>query len=560
MTIDNSKKNVHLKNYLTMKYYCFCCSFRCLVKISKNVHTRHCSNMKGNYKDAIKKLKDLQSNSNYLKGVVNNSIMNSAKLEDTEKYLIRSGINLEQLNDLSVIHVAGTKGKGSVCAFVEAILRIHGFRTGFFSSPHLITVRERLRINGSPINETDFAYYFWKVYNKLDNTKEFESDIPMYFKFLTVLMFNVFLYENIDVAIIEVGIGGEYDCTNIVKNPVCVGITSLGLDHTYLLGNTIEEIAYQKSGIFKANTIAFTVPQKEEALGILKERAIERQCTLHVIPSFKYYEWENDMLNDKMLSQIKQQNASLAIQLAVHWMQSQINSNYSSTINNNIYNKKLCNNLQENNVGGNIKNIHRKKQETIDKQINARYISFEKIATALSTCVWPGRQQTLKGTLFDFYLDGAHTLESMDCCISWFNNQIEDSYGNRYLIFNMTGKRDASSFMDRLKTIKFHKIYFVPNITGISDIDDLTTDEIIDEQKMQCKKYCKMWGEQSPHVVKIVANNIMEVFNDIRMEHVHNDETIICKDKSQVLITGSLHLVGAALAILDPNFTMTTKF
>ncbi|XP_047367215.1 folylpolyglutamate synthase, mitochondrial-like isoform X3 [Vespa velutina] len=513
MSIDNSKKNVHLKHYLTMKYYCFCCSFRFLVKISKNVHTRHCSNMKGNYKDAIKKLKDLQSNSNYLKGVVNNSIMNSAKLEDTEKYLIRSGINLEQLNDLSVIHVAGTKGKGSVCAFVEAILRIHGFRTGFFSSPHLITVRERLRINGSPISETDFAYYFWKVYNKLDNTKEFESDIPMYFKFLTVLMFNVFLYENIDVAIIEVGIGGEYDCTNIVKNPVCVGITSLGLDHTYLLGNTIEEIAYQKSGIFKPNTIAFTVPQKEEAIEILKERAIERQCTLHVIPSFQYYEWENYMLNDKMLSQIKQQNASLAIQLAVRWMQSQINSNYSSTINNNIYNKKLCNNLQENNVGASIKNIHLKKQETIDKQINARYISFEKIATALSTCVWPGRQQTLK-----------------------------------------------ASFMDRLKTIKFHKVYFVPNITGISDMDDLTTDDIIDEQKMQCKKYCKMWGEQSPHVVKIVANNIMEVFNDIRMEHVHNDGTTICKDKSQVLITGSLHLVGAALAILDPNFTMTTKF
>ncbi|KAL2719810.1 hypothetical protein V1477_021304 [Vespula maculifrons] len=534
--------------------------FTLLQKISKNMHIRHCACIKENYKDAIKKLNDLQSNSNYLEIVANNSKMNFAKLEDTEKYLIRSGINLDQLNNLSIIHVAGTKGKGSVCAFVEAILQIHGFRTGFFSSPHLITVRERLRINGSPINETDFAYYFWKVYNKLDNAKEFESDIPMYFKFLTVLMFNVFLYENIDVAIIEVGIGGEYDCTNIVKNPVCVGITSLGLDHTSLLGNTIEEIAYQKSGIFKPNTIAFTVPQKKEALEILKERAIERQCTLHVVPSFQYYEWENDQLNNKTLySQIQQQNASLAIQLAVYWMQSQINPNYFLTINNDICNKKYYN-FQENNIEGSIKNINDVKEEMINKKTNAKYISFKKIATALSMCIWPGRQQILRGTLFDFYLDGAHTLESMDCCISWFNNQIENNNGKRYLIFNMTGKRDVSLFMNLLKTIKFHKIYFVPNVAGIPDIDNLTTAEVIDEQKLKCQKHCEMWGEQSPHVVKIVANNVMEVLNDIRMEHIHNDETIIWKDKTQVLITGSLHLVGATLAILDPNFTMTTKF
>lgn len=468
---------------------------------------------------------------------------------------------MEQLNNLSVIHVAGTKGKGSVCAFVEAILRIHGFSTGFFSSPHLITVRERLRINGSPINETDFAYYFWKVYSKLDNAKEFESDVPMYFKFLTVLMFNVFLYENIDVAIIEVGIGGEYDCTNIVKNPVCVGITSLGLDHTSLLGNTIEEIAYQKSGIFKANTIAFTVPQRKEALEILKERAIERQCTLRVIPPFRYYEWKSDVLNGKTLSEIQRQNASLAIQLAVHWMRSQINSNYSWTINgSNIHDEKLCKNVQENNVETSIKSIDVDRKETIDERINAKYISFEKIATALSTCAWPGRQQTLRGTSFDFYLDGAHTLESMDCCISWFNDQIENNNGKRYLIFNMTGKRDASLFVSRLKSVKFHKIYFVPNISGIPDMDDLMTTEMIDEQRMKCREYCEMWGEEFPSVVKIVANNVMEIFNDIRTEHARNYETSICKDKTQVLVTGSLHLVGAALAILDPDFTMTTEF
>ncbi|KAI4497135.1 hypothetical protein M0802_007881 [Mischocyttarus mexicanus] len=454
--------------------------FNLVQSIVKNMYNERSSYSIRNYHDAVKKLRCLQSNNNYIKNVTNNSRNDSTKLKDMEKYLNRSGISLEQLDKLSVIHVAGTKGKGSVCAFTESILREHGFKTGFFSSPHLITVKERFRINGTPIDEQDFAYYFWNLYRKLDNLKESELDMPMYFKFLTVLMFNVFLRENIDVAIIEVGIGGEYDCTNIIRNPVCVGVTSLALDHTSILGNTIEEIAYQKAGIFKPNTIAFTVPQQKEALEVLKERAIERQTVLRVTPSFQDYKWDNNILNNKMFSQVQQQNASLAIQLAIQWMQSRINQN-----NSLIINKKLNNNFVENNIEMNIKNIN-----TIEDE----YISFEKIANALSLCNWPGRQEILKGTLFDFYLDGAHTIESMNCCISWFNNQIENVNGKRYLIFNMIGKRDVSAFIKLLKKIQFHKVYFVPNLTGIPQIDDQSTTDSINEQKKEMSRILQNVG------------------------------------------------------------------
>lgn len=176
---------------------------------------------------------------------------------------------------MSVIHVAGTKGKGSSCAYTEAIVREHGFRTGFFSSPHLVTVRERIRINGQPISQLCFAEYFWEVYRKLEDTKKHESDMPAYFKFLTVLMFHIFLDLNVDVAIIEVGIGGLKDCTNVVRNPVCVGITSLALEHTSLLGNTLEDIAYQKAGIFKPKAVTFSVPQHPRAMSILEKRSIK---------------------------------------------------------------------------------------------------------------------------------------------------------------------------------------------------------------------------------------------------------------------------------------------
>lgn len=109
------------------------------------------------------------------------------------------------------------QGKGSTCSFCESILRQHGLKTGFYSSPHLVQVRERIRINGDPISRELFAKYFWEVYDLLIKQKENDNDMPAYFKFLTVMAFYVFLKENVDAAIIEVGIGGLYDCTNVLR-------------------------------------------------------------------------------------------------------------------------------------------------------------------------------------------------------------------------------------------------------------------------------------------------------------------------------------------------------
>uniref|UniRef100_A0A3Q2DIN5 tetrahydrofolate synthase n=1 Tax=Cyprinodon variegatus TaxID=28743 RepID=A0A3Q2DIN5_CYPVA len=119
-------------------------------------------------------------------------------------------------------------------------------------SPHLVQVRERIRINGQPISKDLFTKYFWQVYGRLDETKEVHGGtMPAYFRFLTILAFHIFLQEKVDLAVIEVGIGGAYDCTNIIRRPWVCGISSLGIDHTQILGDTIEKIAWQKGGIFK---------------------------------------------------------------------------------------------------------------------------------------------------------------------------------------------------------------------------------------------------------------------------------------------------------------------
>lgn len=236
-------------------------------------------------------LNSLQTNAQYIEEAVRKEKSSNAiqSLEKTIHFLSLLDIKPDDLNQLNVIHVSGTKGKGSTCAFAESILRQDGYKTGFYSSPHLVAVRERIRINGEPISREQFTKYFWSVFDTIKEKKDPDCGMPAYFNFLTLMAFKVFLEEKVDVAIVEVGIGGEYDCTNVVPKPVVTGVTSLGLDHCSLLGNTIDKIAWQKAGIFKPGVPAFTVNQDEEAMNILRLRAEERMCSLHVCPLLSLY-------------------------------------------------------------------------------------------------------------------------------------------------------------------------------------------------------------------------------------------------------------------------------
>lgn len=153
-------------------------------------------------------------------------------------------------DSLKFIHVAGTNGKGSTCSMLDSILREAGYKTGLYTSPHIFDYTERIKINGIDISKTDFSILFEKVSSLNIHLTEFEI--------LTVIMFLYFQKNNVEIVILETGMGGRFDATNVIKENLCAIITQIDLDHTDRLGKTKDEIAFEKAGIIKPNCPVIT--------------------------------------------------------------------------------------------------------------------------------------------------------------------------------------------------------------------------------------------------------------------------------------------------------------
>ncbi len=166
----------------------------------------------------------------------------------------------------ATIHIAGTNGKGSVSHMLASVLQEAGYRTGLYTSPHLKDFRERIRINGEPVSE-DYVKNFVREHDHLFGEIE-----PSFFEITVAMAFRYFADEKVDVAVIETGLGGRLDSTNIIR-PLCSVITNIGRDHTRFLGNTLQSIAREKAGIIKKGIPAVIGRYQEETAGIFRETA-----------------------------------------------------------------------------------------------------------------------------------------------------------------------------------------------------------------------------------------------------------------------------------------------
>lgn len=173
-----------------------------------------------------------------------------------------------------VVHVAGTNGKGSVCTFAEAALRASGYKTGLYTSPHLIDFNERFKINGISCTDEDWL----SVYNEISDVCE-KNDLT-FFEISTLIAFVIFAKENVDYAIIETGLGGRLDATNIVDPEISI-ITKIGIDHTAYLGDDIESIAKEKLGIIKCKrSVVMQLPDEPVIINMAEKIAEEKECQL----------------------------------------------------------------------------------------------------------------------------------------------------------------------------------------------------------------------------------------------------------------------------------------
>jgi dihydrofolate synthase/folylpolyglutamate synthase len=182
------------------------------------------------------------------------------------------------LRGTRVIHVAGTNGKGSICAMIDSICRAQEYRTGLFISPHLVTFRERIRVNGEMISESAVAVDLTMM---RDLVAEWDPH-PTFFEATTALALKHFSEANINIAILETGIGGRLDATNAIQSTISV-ITPIDFDHEEWLGNTLPEIASEKAGIIKAGIPVVCAPQQPQAEKVIRARAAECQAPLQIV-------------------------------------------------------------------------------------------------------------------------------------------------------------------------------------------------------------------------------------------------------------------------------------
>lgn len=196
-------------------------------------------------------------------------------LEDIRGYLRRMG---DPDQRMKIIHVAGTNGKGSVCMFLTSMLLEAGYTVGTFVSPHLVSLRERFLLNGEMIEEAWFRQAFLRV-KKLSDEKTAEGSAPpTYFEFLFYMAMAVYETCRPDFVILETGLGGRLDATNVIRRPVLTVLTSISMDHRSQLGNSIREIAAQKAGILKPGVPAVFDASDAEAAAVISARAVERGC------------------------------------------------------------------------------------------------------------------------------------------------------------------------------------------------------------------------------------------------------------------------------------------
>jgi dihydrofolate synthase / folylpolyglutamate synthase len=383
------------------------------------------------------------------------------------------------------VHIAGTNGKGSTAAFLEAILRKAGFRTGLNTSPHLERINERIRISGEEIGDQLFAEIFTRIHEVIEELLA-EGKLtghPTYFECVTALAFEAFARERVEFAVVEVGLGGRLDATNLVT-PVVSVITRIDFDHENFLGHSLREIAGEKAGILKTGVPAVLAPQPEEAAAALRQKAAELHCP--VIETGEAYRVIREELQTGCVrAEIEEcatgRKLEVAPQLAGRFqLQNAMNAVAAAAL------------LQE-----------RKYR-----------ISDDHIVKGIASAKWPGRIEKLHSHP-DVYLDGAH---------------------------NPSAARELARFM--AENFKGRKVYLVYAAMRDKAVDEVTGLLFPQVQEVIFTEAGTPRAISAAQLEQIAGHHVARYSVIPDPERAVEAAFAKAKPDDVILITGSLYLVG----------------
>ena len=537
-------------------------------------------------------------------------------VEDMREYMTRASISFDgqgpSLGKTSggpaIVHITGTKGKGSTAAMCEAILRSRYRKvTGLFTSPHLVDIRERIRINGKPVPKDVFGQAYWTIRRSLEeaakrtnpdtNTENNDTGdtavdpslpiLPGYFRMLTLMALFIFsrFTPEIDVVILEVGMGGRYDATNVFdldKHNIVCGVTLLDLDHTRVLGETLEEIAWEKGGIFQTKKVGGARTAERPTGSSLETDQTEDSMTTTPVAN-KHHD---TIIQDPLSTNV----ATLAPQSTPAARLFAIESNTDSVLNV----LRQCAAIEAGErlevVSTTIRPGFRLGLQGDHQRLNAELAirlceavmvdsptndGVTAMMDGLGSAVWPGRCQTVpysdKVTLC---LDGAHTPKSVEACLKWFvQSTSSNTKEKRVLLFNCSKERDPVCLLQILKAGNFDKVYFspadferpsavqkssaavllakagvIPSTTASTQGDE-TPGPIVESTWQDT--LAKIWegidGETQSGATAKANIKVRDVLDTIRKETQQMDGT---ESGCRVLVVGSLYLVGSVLSAI----------
>jgi len=383
------------------------------------------------------------------------------------------------------VHVAGTKGKGSTAAMISQTLIAAGYRTGLFTSPHLHTIRERIKINGAMISEVDFAALVAEIKPIVESVNEQAIFGKLTtFEILTAVVFIYFKKNRVDFQVLEVGLGGRLDATNVVKPDVCV-ITSLSLDHTEILGDSIAKIAVEKAGVIKHGCIVVSAPQVDDATQVIKRACRQQRAKLiQVGQDVTWLKTGGDLYRQTLTISTKSGHYDLAIPLLGDYQ---------------LENAATAVAVAEALISlGTI-------------------ISSQNIAKGLSQVSWPGRLQILRKEPM-VVVDGAHNAYSMSKLVQAVKEYFD--YKRCFVILGTSCDKDISGMARELVTLGNHIIITSSTHPRAALISSLA------------EKF------DSLGIKAVAADNVAEALSKA---------LTLAKKTDLILVTGSLFVVAEAI-------------